>query len=47
MILQEEIKKQADVIAGILERGNHAEVKRNTDGTVKVFEVQKKNVKRG
>lgn len=45
MVLQEEIKKQADVIASILERGNHAEVKRNTDGTVKVFEVQKKIIK--
>jgi hypothetical protein len=45
--LQEEIIKHVGIIASILKRGNHVEIKRNTDGTVKVFEVQKKIAKRG
>lgn len=45
MILQEEIQKQANMIAKILMRGNNAEIKKNSDGTIKVYEVRKKIVK--
>lgn len=42
MNLQEEIRQQADVISKILIRGNNAEIKKNSDGTVKVYEDRKK-----
>lgn len=45
MNLQEEIRKQADVISKILMRGNNTEIKKNSDGTIKVYEVRKKIVK--
>ncbi len=45
LILQEEIRKQANMIAKILMRGNNAEIKKNSDGTVKVYEVRKKIVR--
>ncbi len=45
VLLQEEIQKQIAVIARILQRGNNAEIKKNSDGTVKVYEVRKKIVK--
>ena len=45
MILQEEIQKQANMISKILMRGNNAEIKKNSDGTIKVYEVRKKIVK--
>ena len=45
VLLQEEIQKQIAVIARILQRGNNAEIKKNSDGTVKVYEVRKKIVR--
>ena len=35
---------KSQAIAEILERGNSAEIKRNTDGTIKVYEVEKRKV---
>lgn len=43
--LAEQIKNRAEKIAEILADGNSAEIKRQTDGTIKVYEVSKKNVK--
>ena len=40
--LTDEIKSKAEIIKHILSRGNSAEIKRNTDGTVKVYEVEKR-----
>ena len=37
-----QISDKSQAIAEILERGNSAEIKRNTDGTIKVYEVIKK-----
>lgn len=43
--ITEQIKEKAEVIASILSGGNSAEIKRNTDGTIKIYEVRKKNLK--
>ena len=45
MEISNQIKDKAEVIANILLRGNSVELKRNTDGTIKIFEVRKKNLK--
>ena len=37
-----QISDKSQAIAEILERGNSAEIKRNTDGSIKVYEVIKK-----
>lgn len=44
-VITEQIKEKAEVIASILSSGNSAEIKRNTDGTIKIYEVRKKNLK--
>lgn len=36
-----EDKKVMEAIRKIVDKGNNAEVKKNKDGTLKVFEVQK------
>ena len=41
MTLSEQIKWNAEKIAEILSKGNSAELKRNTDGTIKIYEVKK------
>lgn len=38
----EEDKKIIETVRAIVERGNNAEVKKNKDGSLKVFEVKKK-----
>lgn len=43
--ITEQIKDKAETIANILLRGNSVELKRNSDGTIKIFEVRKKNLK--
>lgn len=43
--LSKQIMDKAEVIAKILISGNSAELKRNTDGSLKVFDVGKKIVK--
>lgn len=43
--ITEQIKENAEIIARILSGGNSAEIKRNTDGTIKIYEVRKKNLK--
>ena len=43
--ITEQIKEKAEVIARILSSGNSAEIKRSTDGTIKIYEVRKKNLK--
>ena len=43
--ITEQVKDSAEVIARILSCGNSAEIKRNTDGTIKIYEVRKKNLK--
>ncbi len=43
--ITEQIKEKAEIIARILSGGNSAEIKRNTDGTIKIYEVRKKNLK--
>lgn len=42
MEISNQIIGKAEIIAHILSRGNTAEIKRNTDGTIKVLEVQRK-----
>lgn len=39
--INEQIKNKAEVISRILLSGNTAEIKRNTDGSIKVYEVRK------
>lgn len=39
--IREQIKDKAEVISRILLNGNTAEIKRNTDGSIKVYEVRK------
>lgn len=38
----EEDKKIIETVRAIVDRGNNAEVKKNKDGSLKVFEVKKK-----
>lgn len=41
MTLSEQIKQNAEKIADILSKGDSAELKRKTDGTIKIYEVRK------
>jgi len=43
--INEQIKAKAEVIAKILLNGNSAEIKRNTDGSIKVLEVDRQIIK--
>ena len=43
--VSEQIKAKAEVIAKILLNGNSAEIKRNTDGSIKVLEVERQIIK--
>lgn len=38
----EEDKRIIKTVRAIVDRGNNAEIKKNKDGTLKVFEVKKK-----
>jgi len=40
--LRNQIKVKAEAISKILLNGNSVEIKRNTDGSVKVYEVEKR-----
>lgn len=40
--MNEEDKKAIAIIHSILDKGNNAEIKKNKDGSLKVYEVKKK-----